>query len=147
MASTINASSGPISGVITTSDASGQLELQANGATKLTVSSSGVAVSGGISSPLVVAGNSTAGAELRLPEDTDNGTNYVALKAADNIASNVTFTLPSADGTNGQLLQTNGSGALSFTNATSLATPLEMQQRVLKFDFQKIQITGQIMLR
>lgn len=68
-----------------------------------------------LATPLAVVGNATAGSEIRLPEDTDNGNNYVALKAADSIASNVTFTLPSADGTSGQVLQTNGSGALSFT--------------------------------
>lgn len=114
MASTINALSTGSGGLITTGDASGQLELQANGSTKLTVSSSGVNIAGGITSPLIVTGNSTAGAELRLPEDTDNGSNYVALKAADSLASNLTFTLPSADGTSGQVLQTNGSGTLSF---------------------------------
>ena len=54
---------------------------------------------------------------LKLYEDTDNGTNYVSLKAADNIASNLTFTLPSADGSNGQALVTNGSGTLSFGSA------------------------------
>lgn len=69
-----------------------------------------------LASPLAVVGNSTAGAEIRLPEDTDNGSNYVALKAADNLASNLTFTLPSADGTSGQVLQTNASGTLSFAN-------------------------------
>lgn len=63
---------------------------------------------------LDVAGTSAAGANLKLYEDTDNGTNYVSLKAADTIASNVTFTLPAADGTNGQALITNGSGTLSF---------------------------------
>ena len=114
MASIINASSTGSGGLISTADASGQLELQANGSTKLTVTSSGVSITGGIASPLAVTGNSTAGAEIRLPEDTDNGSNYVALKAADNIASNVTFTLPSADGTSGQVIQTNGSGTLSF---------------------------------
>ena len=114
MASTINASTGPVPGLISTGDNSGVIELQSNGSTKLTVNSSGVTVTGGIASPLTVAGNSTAGAEIRLPEDTDNGTNYVALKAADNIASNVTFTLPSADGTANQVLTTNGSGTLSF---------------------------------
>lgn len=66
---------------------------------------------------LDVAGTSAAGANLKLYEDTDNGTNYVSLKAADNIASNVTFTLPSADGTNGQAIVTNGSGTLSFGSA------------------------------
>lgn len=71
---------------------------------------------------LDVAGTSAAGANLKLYEDTDNGTNYVSLKAADNIASNVTFTLPAADGTTGQVLQTNGSGTLSFTTPTGIST-------------------------
>jgi hypothetical protein len=69
-----------------------------------------------LSTPLTITGNATAGAELRLPEDTDNGSNYVAIKAPDTIASNLTLTLPSADGTNGQVLQTNGSGVLSFAS-------------------------------
>ncbi len=66
------------------------------------------------STPLAVIGNATAGSEIRLPEDTDNGSNYVAIKAPDTIASNLTLTLPSADGSSGQVLQTNGSGVLSF---------------------------------
>ena len=70
-----------------------------------------------INTPLAVAGDSSAGAEIRLPEDTDNGSNYVALKAADSIASNLTLTLPSSDGTNGQAITTNGSGTLSFSSA------------------------------
>lgn len=68
---------------------------------------------------LDVAGTSSAGANLKLYEDTDNGTNYVALKAADDISSDVTFTLPAADGTSGQVLQTDGSGSLSFTTPSS----------------------------
>ena len=75
-----------------------------------------------ISTPLAVTGNATAGAELRLPEDTDNGSNYVAIKAPDSIASNLTLTLPSADGTNGQALVTNGSGTLSFTTLSTTLT-------------------------
>ena len=66
---------------------------------------------------LDVAGTTAAGANLKLYEDTDNGTNFVSLKAADSIASNVTFTLPAADGTNGQALVTNGTGTLSFGSA------------------------------
>lgn len=66
---------------------------------------------------LDVAGTSSAGATVRLYEDTDNGTNFVGLKAADSIASNVTFTLPAADGTSGQAVVTNGSGTLSFATA------------------------------
>jgi hypothetical protein len=66
---------------------------------------------------LDVAGTTAAGATLKLYEDTDNGTNFVGLKAPNTIASNVTFTLPAADGTSGQAVVTDGSGNLSFGNA------------------------------
>lgn len=46
-----------------------------------------------------------------------NGTNYVAFRAPNSIATNVTWTLPNADGTNGQVLQTNGTGTLSWATA------------------------------
>lgn len=107
---------GPTTGV--TIPAGNRALVAWNGSDFVTVSSTFFA------SPLAVTGNSTAGAEIRLPEDTDNGSNYVALKAADALAGNVTFTLPNADGTNGQVLQTNGSGVLSFVSGASLATPL-----------------------
>jgi len=91
--------------------------LQTDGSGNLSFAS----VVGSLSTPLVVTGDATAGSEIRLPEDTDNGSNYVALKAANSIASNVTFTLPSADGTANQVLQTNGSGVLSFANVSASA--------------------------
>jgi hypothetical protein len=94
-----------------TADGTNGQYLQTNGAGQLAFA--------GISSPLAVIGNATAGAEIRLPEDTDNGINYVALKAPNALASNLTFTLPSADGTNGQVLQTDGSGSLSFATISS----------------------------
>jgi hypothetical protein len=59
--------------------------------------------------------------EVRFRETTANGTNYVALKAPASLASDVTFTLPSADGTANQVLQTNGSGVLSFATVGGLA--------------------------
>jgi uncharacterized protein YjbI with pentapeptide repeats len=62
-----------------------------------------------------ISGTSASGADLKLYEDTDNGTNYVAFKAAASIPANVTWTLPSADGTNGQVLSTNGSGTLAWS--------------------------------
>ncbi len=70
--------------------------------------------------------NNTAG-ELRFQEGSTAGTNYIAFKApASGITSSVTFTLPSADGTSGQILQTNGSGTLSWTanSATGMANPM-----------------------
>jgi hypothetical protein len=59
--------------------------------------------------------------EIRFREATANGTNYVSLSAPTTLASDLSLTLPSADGTNGQALVTNGSGTLSFaTVAVSL---------------------------
>jgi hypothetical protein len=43
--------------------------------------------------------------------------------AGPNTASTTTFTLPSADGSSGQPLVTNGSGTLSFSAAPALGTP------------------------
>jgi len=60
--------------------------------------------------------------EIRFRETTANGTNYVGLKAPASLSADLTYTLPSADGTNGQALVTNGSGTLSFaTVAVSLS--------------------------
>lgn len=52
--------------------------------------------------------------------DSDNS-NWVAFQAPATVTSNVTWTLPSADGTSGQVLQTNGSGTLSFSTVSSPA--------------------------
>jgi hypothetical protein len=62
----------------------------------------------------VANGTSSTGAVIRLGEATANGTNYVGIQAPASLAANVTYTLPTADGTSGQLLSTNGSGTLSW---------------------------------
>lgn len=64
-----------------------------------------------------VLGTTSSGGYSRFYEDADNGTNYVQLQAPDSVASNVTFKLPSADGTSGQAVVTDGSGNLSFGSA------------------------------
>lgn len=51
--------------------------------------------------------------------DSDSS-NYVAFQAPATVAANVTWTLPASDGTNGQVLRTNGSGTLSWSTPTSL---------------------------
>ena len=68
---------------------------------------------------LIVGNGATAGAEIQLREDSDNGTNYVALKSPNAVGSNVTFTLPGADGSANQVIETDGSGNLSFRTVTS----------------------------
>ena len=54
--------------------------------------------------------------ELRLA-DADSSA-YVGFKAPAAITSNRVWTLPAADGTNGQVLSTNGSGVLSWATAS-----------------------------
>jgi len=61
-----------------------------------------------------IAGNTTQAGQLQIFEDTDDGSNYVGLKAG-TIGTSLTFTLPITDGTSGDALVTNGSGTLSFT--------------------------------
>jgi len=60
-------------------------------------------------------GTASTGSGVNFVEGTTNGTSYITLKAADSLAGITTFTLPAADGTNGQILTTNGSGVLSFS--------------------------------
>src|SRR3990167_1861861 len=57
----------------------------------------------------------SASTEIRLFEDTDDGANYIGLKAPV-LASSLTLTLPIADGTSGQVLQTDGAATLSFVS-------------------------------
>jgi len=50
-----------------------------------------------------------------------NSSHYAAIKAPSTISSNFTLTLPTNDGNNGQFLQTNGSGVLSFATVTTFS--------------------------
>lgn len=94
-----------------------------------TVTSSGNITLGGtldLSSPPAIGGTTPAAGtfttltvnasnELRLA-DSDSS-NYVGFKAPATVSSNKIWTLPAADGTNGQVLSTNGSGTLSWATA------------------------------
>mgnify|MGYP005727971749 FL=1 len=68
---------------------------------------------------LIVGNSATAGASIQLREDSDNGSNFVALKSPDSMASIVTFTMMSADGSANQVIETDGAGNLSFRTVTS----------------------------
>lgn len=61
---------------------------------------------------ILVDNGGTAG-EMRLREPSASGSNYTAFKAQAQSA-NLTYTLPAADGSSGQVLSTNGSGTLSW---------------------------------
>jgi hypothetical protein len=69
-----------------------------------------------LTSPIInTAITVNATGELRLA-DTDSS-NYVGFKSPGTVSTNKIWTLPSADGTSGQALVTNGSATLSFADA------------------------------
>lgn len=61
-----------------------------------------------------VGNGATAGAEIQLYEDSDNGSNYTGFKSPDALAGDVIYTLPLADGDDNQVLKTDGAGTLSW---------------------------------
>ena len=62
---------------------------------------------------IAIANGATGPGQLRLYEDTDNGTNFTALQVGTQ-SGDITYTLPTADGSSGTRLTTNGSGTLSW---------------------------------
>lgn len=85
---------------------------------------------------IVTAGGaaSTQG-RLVLAERTGNGTNTVTIQAPAALASDLTLTMPTADGTNGQYLQTNGSGQLAFATVGDVIGPASSTDNAItRFD-------------
>ena len=63
---------------------------------------------------MIVGNSATVGGTVKLNEGTNNGTNFIGLKAPNSVTTTTTFTLPDGDGTAGQFLKTDGSGNLDF---------------------------------
>ena len=68
---------------------------------------------------LLIGNSATVGGTIKFNEGTNNGAHFVALKSPNSVASSVTFTLPSADGSADHILKTDGSGNLSFAAPAS----------------------------
>ena len=66
-------------------------------------------------------GNLTVNAQGDIRLADSDSSNYVGFQSPATVASNVVWTLPAADGTSGQQLSTNGSGVLSWSDATNVA--------------------------
>ena len=63
----------------------------------------------------IVGNSTTTGGTIKFNEGTNNGSNFVALKAPNTLAGNTTYTLPVAYGTAGQFLkQSDGAGTLEW---------------------------------
>jgi hypothetical protein len=63
---------------------------------------------------ITVANNLQLNAQSSLRFADSDSSNYVGFKSPATVSANVTWTLPSVDGTNGQVLTTNGGGTLSW---------------------------------
>ena len=85
----------------------------------LTASSAIIVDSNKAIDELLIGNNSTNGGAIKFNEGTNNGANFIALKAPNSVGTSVTFTLPSSDGSDGHVLVTDGSGNLSFSAPAS----------------------------
>ena len=134
MATIINSSTNP-QGLIQTSDGTAVLKIQTGGNDAIVFDSSqnvtvnnDLTVSGDASvtgtttlSNATLTGNMTVQAQGDVRFSDADSSNYVAIQAPSTVATNLTLTLPSADGTANQALITDGSGNLSFANVASEA--------------------------
>jgi hypothetical protein len=106
------AGAGDVSGPASSTD---DAIVRFNGVDGKTIQNSGVIIDDSNNVTLLAEGS------IRLA-DTDSS-NYVGFKAPGTVAANVTWTLPAADGTVGQVLTTDGTGGLSFvTNGSGTVT-------------------------
>ena len=78
--------------------------------------------SGGTEQMIFSANGISLRAQNEIRFEDAGGGQYVALKAPTTVSSSFTFTLPAADGSNGQFIQTDGSGNLSFGGAGGAIT-------------------------
>lgn len=121
--------------------ASGELGIAVNGVNQVTFSSGGVI----FTSPITLSGATvfpsgfTSSGDITLNAQSDlrfadsDSSNWVAFQAPATVASNVTWTLPSADGSSGNFLSTNGAGALSWTGVTVPVTSVGGQTGVVTY--------------
>lgn len=71
-----------------------------------------------VNNSLTVAGDLTLNAQKDLRFADADSSNWVAFQAPSTVSTNVTWTLPSADGSPNQVLSTDGSGTLSWATAS-----------------------------
>jgi hypothetical protein len=103
-----------------------ELALVTGGTARVTIDGSGsVNVTGSLATPALSV-TTVAGIEGTLAFIDQTDPQYaVSIAPSTAATANTTYTLPSADGTSGQLLSTNGSGALSWTSPVDISGKLD----------------------
>jgi len=85
----------------------------------LTASSAIIVDSNKAIDDLIIGNSTTVGGSVKFQEGTNNGSDAVTIKAPNTLAAAYTLTLPTATGTAGQFLKTDGSGNLAFETVYS----------------------------
>ena len=92
-----------------------------------------------------LTGNVTLNAQSDLRFADSDSSNWVAFQAPATVASNITWTLPAADGTSAQVLSTNGTGTLSWATAATGDVTLTGTQTLTNKTLTDPAITGTIL--
>ena len=109
----------------------------------LTASSAIIVDSNKAIDELFIGNSASTGGTIKFNEGTNNGSNFVALKAPNDVTTSHTITLPAAAGTNGQFLQVDGSGVLSFADVSATLTFVDDSSTVITVPTsQSVRISG-----
>jgi hypothetical protein len=115
-------STAPTTGVYAPS--AGSLALAAGGLARVTVDASG-----GVNIPTLTVDTLDA-LNAKVVNDAvfydADESNYIGIKAPAVVSTNFTFTLPSGNGSNGQLLSTNSAGQLSWVSQVDISGKLDV---------------------
>jgi hypothetical protein len=108
-------------GLVGSSTLVGTIQISSESALS-TAADQNITLSPGGTGQVVSTANVQLNAQTDLRFADSDSSNWVGFQAPATITSNVTWTLPAADGTAGQFLSTNASGTLSWANATQSIT-------------------------
>jgi hypothetical protein len=87
------------------------------------------------SQDVVTTGNVTVNGQGDVRFGDSDSSNYVGFQAPAVVAADLTWTLPAADGTNGQVLKTDGSGALGWVTAAGGSTVIAETKQLIDQDY------------
>jgi len=109
----------------------------------LTASSAIIVDSNKAIDELFIGNSASTGGTIKFNEGTNNGSNFVALKAPNDVTTSHTITLPAAAGTNGQFLRVDGEGVLSFADVSANLTFVDDSSTVITVPTsQSVRISG-----